>query len=349
MHGQNEREIKRALGVRRRRFPRRIFAYALCVLFFVGFLLIDCFVFPVRHLNALCGAPKFSVRKQGEMRVHFADVGQGDAIILQLPDGKTALIDGGKESSVQNLLCVCFALGVKRFDYVLLSHTDSDHCGALPEVLRVFGANTVYLPRSVYEGRKARFVLDSAQKYADRILEASALRTVVSADRSAFYWMQFLSPLREDDWENENDRSAVLYVEYAGRRLLFTGDASAAAEEKLIDDYFFTQGEAFVREVDTPFGPMRLKPRLENIDFLKAGHHGSADSTGKVLAEFCRPEAAFFCCGVGNSYEHPSLSSLENLLEARADTGIYRTDELGTITLAVEHGGSYSVEYTGKR
>ena len=82
--------------------------------------------------------------------------------------------------------------------------------------------------------------------------------------------------------------------------------------------------------------------RLEGLDFIKAGHHGSSSSTGKALAEMCRPQAFFVSAGADNPYAHPSMASAERILAASPGAQIWRTDEVGSILLTIRADGTWS-------
>ena len=121
--------------------------------------------------------------------------------------------------------------------------------------------------------------------------------------------------------------------------------APSAVEDRLAEAYTETAGAVFERPVQAAWGKITLSPALEKLDFLKAGHHGSASSTGEMLASLCAPDALFISCGAGNTYGHPNLSCMKNVLAASPDAEIYRTDELGNIMLTVRDGGEYSVRF----
>ena len=93
-------------------------------------------------------APAFSLQGEGETTIHFVDVGQGDSIIIELPDGKNMIVDGGPAKSRYALFAAIDALNIKKFDYVLLTHTDEDHCGGLAYLLEREGITfeKVYMP-----------------------------------------------------------------------------------------------------------------------------------------------------------------------------------------------------------
>ena len=109
------------------------------------------------------------------------------------------------------------------------------------------------------------------------------------------------------EWEDENDSSSVFLLLYQDIRILLTGDASIQTEKYILDTY-----------------------DLEEIDILKAGHHGSKTSTSTELLEELKPKFVFIYCGKNNKFNHPSI---ETILKLEAfEIPYYRTDEVGTIT-----------------
>ena len=137
----------------------------------------------------------------------------------------------------------------------------------------------------------------------------------------------------------------MFWLEYAGRSILFTGDITSRAEEFLLSAYTDLGAEAFGQTVSAPWGEkIRLAPELEDLDFLKVAHHGSAQSSSEEFLRMTAPEAAFVSAGTGNGYGHPSAEALSRLSAAGAE--IFRTDESGTILLTIGKDGSYTVEYT---
>ena len=319
---------------------------------------IDLFVMPLERLFIRADYPS---RQEGELRVHFVDVGQGDCTILEFPDGKTMLVDGGDASAADAVLDYCARIGIETFDVVLLTHPDADHAGGLPAVLQEYGAEAVWMPYVADQNGN-----DAYGKFMDAVRESEAtvnisqlFLSLVSDIPEYFYYAMILSPL-SPEIENSlytaanapnaddgavNDASAVLYVEYANQRLLLTGDASTRVEDSLVEAYAVTEGEVFVCTVETAWGPVVLAPYLEKITFLKAGHHGSSSSTGEALLELCRPKALFISAGVGNPYGHPSPALLQRVRAAVPNIEIYRTDELGNYCLTVCSDGEFAVSW----
>lgn len=327
------------------RVRRAVIALAVALLLIVA-VSIDLFLFPLSRLRALTAAPDIPARAEGELRIHFVDVGQGDCTIVEFPDGTAMIVDGGDGSAASEraVLGYCYALGIGTFDVLLLTHPDTDHCGGLAEVLRTFGAERVFLPyRAPAEGEESYAGLVSAAEASGaEISRAQALLPLLFEGGYGMFLSPFspeVRPLPEED----NDASAVLYLEYAGRRLLLTGDASAAVEEEIADAFLATEGAAFARTVQAGGEERLLSPDLSGIDFLKAGHHGSSASSCEAFLALCRPREVFFSCGVGNSYGHPNISALARVRAASPEAGIWRTDELGSILVTVRADGSYLV------
>ena len=251
----------------------------------------------------------------------------------------------------------CRALGVGTFDVALLTHADSDHAGGMDDILNCFGAKIVYSPFLNTREEDTAFAdfLAAAEDCGAALRLSQMFEADISRTEENFYFWMMLSPLSPEiaevpaisEEESTNDLSAVVYLEYAGRTLLMTGDASSAVEDRLVDAYLATEGSAFAWEQNAAWGSVLLRSRLEMLDFLKAGHHGSGSSTGEALASLCRPQNLFISCGAGNSYGHPSLACIGNVLAASPGAEIYRTDELGSIMLTVQADGTYSVDCVG--
>lgn len=338
-------------------------AFCIAVLLIIASL-IDGFLFPLTYFRAFASAPSIAKRGEGDLRIHFLDVGQGDCTVIELPDGKFMMVDGGNDGEAvrRSVLGHCKALGVKKFDYILLTHPESDHAGGLDDVLRCFGAEVIFLPYTTKADGAYSDFLAAANEEGAECKISQTYEYVCSEQADEFYFLLFLSPLNpsldssyynpanaEDaSSEDVNDASAIVYFEYAGRSLLLTGDASSKVEDKLVEDYETIGKELFSRTVETAFGTQVLTAELDSVDFLKAGHHGSSGSTGEALAALCRPKAAFVSCGAGNGYGHPSLTCAENILSASPDAEIYRTDELGNIMLTIHSDGSYEVTYAAQ-
>lgn len=168
MKGEKTKEKKR-----KKRIAAIAVAGAVAVMVLV-LALVNAFVFPLRYLSVLFSLPEVEARAERELALHFIDVGQGDAALIEFPDGKTLLIDGGGEDS-DALLRYLRALKIDTLDYLLLTHPDSDHCGGLSDVLELFGAKHIYMPYCPDETINASYAaFTSAVRKAARKGTASA-------------------------------------------------------------------------------------------------------------------------------------------------------------------------------
>ena len=273
-------------------------------------------------------APTFPSSTQ-PLRVTFLDVGQGDAAIVQFPDGRTLSIDAGGLASTATfdigarvVAPAFWALGVRRLDYMSVTHGDVDHIGGAASVFRDFK------PFEVWEGvpvpphaptRELRALADEA---------GSAWRTLQPADRMSFGNVDLVvhHPPRPE-WERQrvsNDDSEVLEIRYGGVSFVFTGDIGREVESTIASSF-------------SP-APIRV---------LKVPHHGSATSSSQTFLEALRPDIAVISAGRGNPFGHPVPGVLERYRSIGA--AIYRTDHDGAVMVETD-GRTVRVEtFKGRR
>lgn len=351
-----KKAFSEAAAVRRgRTVPRRAIALAAAALLLTAAVLVDLLVFPLRFLIA--PLPALAERGTGEMRVHFIDVGQGDSALIEFPDGRTMLVDGGDGSDAATAAVVSEmrAAGLRKLDFVLLTHADADHAGGLAEIVSLFGAETAFMPpvEGAAEGTAFGDFYRAAADAGAEVRLSQMYEAILPADETYFYYLLFLAPLSPHigssayNAGDENEASAVVWLEYEGRSLLLTGDAGEETEERLVRLAETLGDEAFSFPAQAAWGEVTLAPDLASLDFLKAGHHGSSSSTGEALLRMTSPGAVFFSAGAGNGYLHPSYRCIERVRECVPDAEIYRTDEQGTLLLTIRPGGDYAVTYGG--
>lgn len=285
--------------------------------------------FLIVPFRALLPADDVAPRGEGEMRLHFLSVGQGDCTIVEFPDGDALVIDGGDGSFSANDALIRYLKGLRVSAFTLIAtHADADHYAGLTEVLRVFGAERVYLPAIASSESAYRRFLTAVER------EGCETDTLVRYDviaRSSGAYAVCISPHAAEETD-ENDASALLYLEYQGVRVLLCADMSAVRERALLRELSLT---------DTIFDSGAYRVRLEGIDLLKVSHHGSAGASCAEWLSYLSPAEAVISCGAGNTYRHPAGETLERLSSVGAD--IYRTDELGTIVVAIS-GGGYTIQ-----
>ena len=243
--------------------------------------------------------------------VRFVDVGQGDCEIVQFPDGRNIIIDGGTNETSSELVNAIKSYGIKRFDYVVATHPHEDHIGGLDDVIESFEIGNVYLPDTSSSSMSFKNLVESISQSGAKVNRAYAGVTMIDeTDIRA----EFLAPVN-NYYEDENNYSSVLKLTYKGFSFLFTGDAETISEYDMIENGAYLKS-----------------------DVLKVGHHGSTTSTSNQFLRAVNPAVAVISVGRDNSYGHPHREILERL----SDLKLYRTDLNGTVTVFCD-GESLSV------
>ncbi len=321
---------------RKKRRLKIVFACVLSVVI-VGLGIFSFFV-PPQTWKYHIRKPDVAKRGEGELRIHFIDVGQGDSTLIELPDGKVMLIDGGdgREDATSAVLRYLNALDIDAIDYLVVTHADRDHCGGLERIVKQKEILNAYLPPIKPEkagGEYALFFSELSKQ--ERAWEYASRSIILDGEGEYPYRLSFLYPYLRTEAEMEgtkadaNELSSMIWLDYKGVSALFTGDAPSETENILMQDDGLGIFEN--RGVD-----------LSSTEILKVAHHGSADSTSLRFLNYLQAETAVISCGTNNLYGHPSDQALQNLQSAEVDC--YRTDEDGTVMITVFENGRYSVE-----
>lgn len=307
-----------------------------------------------------------------DLKVYFIDIGQGDCIFIELPDGKNMLIDTGEKRNAGKAKIDKYLRDEKgnkvTIDYCVATHPDSDHIGLMPYVYEQYDVLKSYRPYVYSENKSASALLyelnkgikikNSSNIYYDYITNVNAEQTYWEffKDDSDFsngftgkdgeiyeYTVNFVMPYADNlnDYQyftTPNDFSAVIMLEYADRKILFTGDIEYETGKKGAE-------QSFIREFSTS------NPAMVDCDVLKVAHHGSDSSTSPEFLSLVKPEYSVISCGLSNKHRHPLKSTLDNLVNCGSD--IYRTDLQGTIILTIDSKGIMTFEkqtnkYDGK-
>lgn len=264
--------------------------------------------------------------KSYDFQLHMIDVGQGDAILIKLPENKTMLIDSGSEEKSEKLLSYVkqYLLQEKlnKIDYLILTHPDEDHVGGAIKILQTLKVENLYRPKyySMYESENLftyeDYKVSDSIYYNQVILEAYRKGVNITYNEKGIKIVhqgckvEFLSP-SSDNYSSTNDYSAVIMVSYQNKKFLFTGDATSNIEKQLIEEY----GE-------------NLK-----ADVLKVGHHGSKTSSSQEFLDIVKPKFALITVGKENNYNLPSIE-VTNRLHA-LDAKIMSTEELGSFAFSI--------------
>lgn len=245
------------------------------------------------------------------LTVAFLDIGQGDAIYIEAPNGNQALVDGGSGRSVLRALGEVMPFYDRSLDVVIATHPDADHIGGLPFVLDRFAVGAVLEPgvnseTNVYREFKRR-AGDGTRLH---LFARRGLR--LRLDRAVT--LDILFPDQDPTGWETNTASIVTQLVYGNTSFLLTGDSPIKIEKYLITLDGLPGGKA--------------GRRLQS-DVLKVGHHGSRTSTAPEYAAVVNPQYAIISAGLQNRYGHPHQEVLDNL--AKIGATILRTDKQGTI------------------
>ena len=248
--------------------------------------------------------PITPVQGDGELTVHFIDIGQGDSELIVLPDGRTILIDAGDNKYGDTVVNYLKKQGISNLDYVVATHPDADHIGGLDTVINNLNIGKIYMPDRTSTTKTFEDVITAIENKNLKISLAKAGVTVIEED---LLRAVFVAPINEID--DNNNMSAVLHFTYGNTSFLFTGDAEKESERDILSS------GANIR-----------------ANVLKVGHHGSRSSSTAKFIRAVDPEIAVISCGKDNSYGHPHKQTLNTLKDEGVE--ILRTDLSGTIVLA---------------
>ena len=243
-------------------------------------------------------------------QMHFIDVGQALSVLVEC-DGQFMLYDGGNVDDGSLVVSYLQNQGVEELQYVFCSHAHEDHVGGLAAALAYFPANHVYSPVTEASTKCFQNFIKYTQQQGLQV-EVPAVGTVWQLGSAT---VQLLGPIKQ--YNDTNDTSLVLRIDYGSTSFLLTGDMESDAERDLVES------------------GANLK-----ADVLQVGHHGSSTSSSYIFMNAVLPEMGIISCGANNKYGHPHEETLSILRDAGVDT--YRTDLLGTITIGSD-GSNYTV------
>ena len=245
------------------------------------------------------------------LEITYIDVGQGDSIFIKFPNDKSnILIDtGGKVtygnlknnySVGKNIVDYLKSMGIRKLDYLIITHGDFDHMGDSLYLIDKFKVENVIFNCGEFNALEKELIKKLNKRKVNYCYCIKELNI-------GKYKLDFLNT---KVYDNENDNSNVIYTEFNGYKFMFMGDAGIEKEKDILDKY-----------------------NLANIDVLKVGHHGSKTSSSKGFIDEIKPKYAIISVGKNNRYGHPNKEVLNNLDNSK----IYRTDQDGSIMFKIKN------------
>ena len=221
------------------------------------------------------------------LQVHFLDVGQGDAILIETPNDRQILVDSGRGVAVLRELDTVMPPNDRSIDVAILTHPDADHIGGFVPIFKRYDIATVLQSFSTSESNIYRQIESAIQ-------EEKAIKHTITEPQTFFMdgvRFDILWPA-ETTIPETNAASIVLLITYHDNKILLTGDVPAEVEEFLI--------RAFPK-------------KLHDVEILKAGHHGSKTSTAQEFLKHTKPNAIIYSAEKNNTYGHPHQEVLDRV------------------------------------
>ena len=259
-----------------------------------------------------------------DLKVHFIDVGQGDATFIITPNNSTILIDGGGnltssfDVGENTLIPYILDRGFSSIDFVMISHFDYDHVGGILSLLENLEVKKIIISKQ-YEmtDNYEKFLEIVCNKNIDIILVGAGDK--INIEKNLYF--DILWPSKDFITENAiNNNAIVAKMVYGKFNMLFTGDIEEIAEKEILKNY---------------------DKKVLNAVVLKVAHHGSKTSSTEEFLENVNPKIALIGVGKNNNFGHPSGEVLYRLQEHNVQ--LYRTDLNGEIIINIKENGYFSV------
>lgn len=237
------------------------------------------------------------------MTLSVLEVGKADCLVLQC-DGESMIIDGGNEGDEEYILAQLKNMGISWFKYLVATHPHEDHIGSLDAVIYNYPVGTAILSPREHTTRSYENLLTALSEREVETVDAKRGDTYALGGAT----ITILSPDESDDWENINDWSVVMMVQYGRVKYLLTGDAETPVESYLLEN-----------NADL------------SADVLKMGHHGSNTSSKKTFLNAVHPTLALITCDKTEKAGEPNAKVVARLEELGVP--YLRTDLCGVISV----------------
>ena len=239
---------------------------------------------------------------KNEVNINFIDIGQGDACLIRGKQNNILIDTGGitfgkGDNGKSVLIPYLQKHGVKKLDFVFVSHLDADHCKNLSSLSKEVKIKNLFFRKDGYRD----FVKKYGEVKAENIYNIENNLKLNLEDVS-------LEVLKAKDSTEENERSIIVRVTVNEKKILFTGDIGSFTENQLIKN-----------DID--------------CDYLKVAHHGSKNSSSPEFLSASSPKSSIISCGYKNRYNHPHKDALDRIKSTGSD--VFRTDLQGNIMLRI--------------
>ena len=302
-------------------------------------------------------SPDDFVASDGNLQVRYLDIGQGDCILIQLPDGKNMLIDAGKNNSETEtkILDTLKELNIDTIDYGVLTHTDSDHIGGMDKVIASDAVTfkNVYMP------------LVKSSKYKPELVEnwyaeakTSYLSEISKQEPTGFEIATITTQVYADVMKAIDEEGSNVFFSFEGLKI--TNDTN-----EYVFDFYLPGYEQYAEDLNTAFEKNNVSPIMilkfngkkimftgdcddaesffladvlqnnidADVDVLKVAHHGGQDSTSADFLAVVKPEYSVISVGE-NTYDHPRKAVIDRL--NAVDSKIFTTQDKGDIILTIQ-------------
>ena len=245
---------------------------------------------------------------KSKLNIFYLNVGQADSTLITMGED-VMLIDAGNKSDGDNIVQFLKAQGIEEIDYLIETNSDDDHSGGMEKIVQNLDVCNVYMPQSAVEESEIKDDINiNVFSNLEQIYNlGNATWKVLSVDNSV-----------EVKENGDNDTSIVIQLSYKDNKFLFMGDATSKVEKQLLNNN-----------------------KLEKIDVLKVGHHGSNTSSSENFLNTVLPRYSIISVNNSEYSKHPAESTIERLDSINSE--IYRTDVNGTIWIT-SNGTTIEIE-----
>src|SRR6056297_67146 len=269
----------------------------------------------IMAIIVIAAVPSIAIGKE-RIEIIFFDVGQGDCILIRTKNDRKILVDSG--SSDKNIDDILLKNGIGQIDLAVLTHYHEDHYGGFIELAEKGRINTLLLKEKAWENENIKNDLEVKMSENGNSVICAKAGQCIEMDGLAIKILNVCKTKEETGFHStENDDSIVLLLDYRNFELLLTGDIESETEKRLASE------------------------NSEDIDFIKASHHGSKTSNTEVFLKSFKPETAVVQVGK-NFFGHPAPCVLKRYESSGIE--MYRTDNDGAIIVETDGLEKYFVK-----